>query len=110
MHIIYLFIYIYVVVWCMFVTSKSITRCIDSFISGLQSHLIAYLLGGSGYRHWRLDLEMRCTQEWVLCTRGPLKCAKATFFFEVGEVRSIFYSGSKILLESRMLNGCEARA
>ena len=64
-----------------FLISKLITFFIDGFTSGMKSHLMAYLLGGSTHIYIGYEtLKVKCTQ-YVICSQAAFKNARAKFFY-----------------------------
>ena len=61
-------------------TSKLITFLVDGFTSGMKSHLMACLLGGSAHIYIGFEtLKMKCTQ-YGICSQAAFKNARANFF------------------------------
>jgi hypothetical protein len=74
-----------------FLSSKLITYFIGGFTLKIKSHSIAYLLNGSDYIYWILDLEGEVHIIWDLWING-LQEYKGNGFFAVGQVGNNFWS------------------
>ena len=68
---------------------------IDSFILGMKSKSIAYLLSASEHICWILVLEAEVHSIWVLWTRRGLQECKDNCFLKPGEAGNVFRSAQK---------------